>query len=101
MSGRTHVAVADYWNHRVSVFSVDGEFVRHVGADVLKWPRGVACSAFDELVVAGFGNILAVVFSSSGDVVMRFGCGDIRIAVVHGDTVIAHDCDSQRYVIFT
>jgi DNA-binding beta-propeller fold protein YncE len=31
MSGHRHVAVADCGNNRVSVFSVEGEFVRHVG----------------------------------------------------------------------
>jgi DNA-binding beta-propeller fold protein YncE len=62
MPGDRHLAVADWSNHHVSVFSVDGEFVRHVGVGVLHFPRGVACSAFDELVVAN-GSDCVVVFS--------------------------------------
>jgi DNA-binding beta-propeller fold protein YncE len=39
MSGHRHVAVADSSNGRVSVFSVEGEFVRHVGVGVPRAPR--------------------------------------------------------------
>jgi DNA-binding beta-propeller fold protein YncE len=56
MSGDRHIAVADNKNDRVSVFGVDGTFVRHVGVGVLKTPIGVACSAFDDLVVADNAN---------------------------------------------
>ncbi len=40
MSGDRRVAVAECGNMRVSVFSVDGEFVRHrdVGVGVLSFP---------------------------------------------------------------
>jgi hypothetical protein len=41
MSDGRHIAVGDNGNHRVSVFSVDGDFVRHVGVDVLMCPMGV------------------------------------------------------------
>jgi hypothetical protein len=40
MSGRRHVAVADGNNHRMCVFSVEGEFVRHVGVGELGGPLG-------------------------------------------------------------
>jgi hypothetical protein len=65
MSGHRHVAVADYLNHRVSVFSVEGEFVRHVGVGELSSAQGVACSAFGELVVADTHNDRIVVFSAN------------------------------------
>jgi hypothetical protein len=65
MSGHRHVAVADCSNDRVSVFSVEGEFVRHVGVGELSLPSGVACSAFDEIVVADTNNLRVVVFSAS------------------------------------
>jgi DNA-binding beta-propeller fold protein YncE len=51
-----HVAVAERDNDRVSVFSIDGEFIRHVGGGLVKVPHGVACSVFDELVVADPGH---------------------------------------------
>jgi hypothetical protein len=49
------------------VFSVECEFVRHVGVGKLKWPAGVACSSFDELVVVDKDNDRVVVFSASGE----------------------------------
>jgi hypothetical protein len=45
-----HIAVADsHNNHRVSVFSVEGQFIRHVGVGMLRAPQSIACTAFDEL----------------------------------------------------
>jgi hypothetical protein len=58
MSGDRHVAVADRSNNRVSLFSVDGEFMHHIGVSVLRGPQGVAASAFDELVVADYRLLL-------------------------------------------
>jgi hypothetical protein len=55
----------------VSVFSLDGEFVRHVGKGILKFAHSVACSAFDELVVAD-GNCIRL-FNASGHLVRTLG----------------------------
>jgi DNA-binding beta-propeller fold protein YncE len=65
MSHDRHVAVTDNSNNRISVFSVDGAFIRHVGGGILTEPYGVACSACDELVVADKGNNRVTVFSAS------------------------------------
>jgi DNA-binding beta-propeller fold protein YncE len=91
MSGDRHVAIAEQDNSRVSVFSVDGEFIRHVGVGVLEHPRGVACSSFDELVVADTGNGRVVVFSDVGDLLMSFGDGYFTGVAIHGSTVFAQD----------
>jgi DNA-binding beta-propeller fold protein YncE len=94
MSDDRHVAVCDCGNNRVSVFSIDGEFIRHVGVGVLSHPRGIACSAFDELVVADCGLLRVVVFSDVGELLMMFtgfGDGDFRGVAVHGSTVFVQD----------
>jgi DNA-binding beta-propeller fold protein YncE len=91
MSGDRHVAVAESGNGRVSVFSIDGQFVRHVGVGVLKRPGGVACSAFDELVVADVGDDRVVVFSNVGELLMTFGDGAFTGVAIHGCTVFAQD----------
>jgi hypothetical protein len=54
MSGDRHVAASDHRHNCVCIFSVDGAFVRHIKSPVFGvwWPGGIACSAFDELVVA-------------------------------------------------
>ncbi len=72
MSGGTHVAVADCNNCRVCVFSVGGEFVRHVGVGDLSYPEGVACDWSDdtrrnELVFADTGGRRVCLFSEDGE----------------------------------
>jgi DNA-binding beta-propeller fold protein YncE len=101
MSGHRHVAVADYWNHRVSVFSVEGEFVRHVGVGKLRLPQGVACSAFDEIVVADWYNRRVVLFSASGEMLHTMGGGDFSGVAMHGGTIFAQTFNNDKCVVFT
>jgi DNA-binding beta-propeller fold protein YncE len=100
MSGDRHVAVAEWGNSRVSVFSIDGEFIRHVGVGVLKRPRGIACSAFDELVVNDTGRGCVVVFSASGELLTTMGSGDFRSVAMHGSTVFAQGRFDGMCVVF-
>jgi DNA-binding beta-propeller fold protein YncE len=93
-----HVAVADWNNRRVSVFSIDGEFVRHVGVGVLRGPKGVACSAFDELVVADFLGGRVVVFSASGEVLTTMGPDYFTGVTIHGGTIFAHA--AEKCILF-
>jgi DNA-binding beta-propeller fold protein YncE len=99
MSGHRHVAVADYNNSRVSVFSVEGEFVRHVGVGELSYPNGVACSAFDELVVADLSNKRVVVFSARGDL-LTTTAGDFTGVAIHGGTIFAQDYNNSKCILF-
>jgi DNA-binding beta-propeller fold protein YncE len=99
VSGDRHVAVAKHFNHRVSVFSVDGEFVRHIGTGVLRRPSGVACSAFDELVVADSSDRGVVVFSSSGEVLAILGLGAVSGVALHGGCIFAQDFERQCVVL--
>jgi sugar lactone lactonase YvrE len=100
MSGDRHVAVADSSNARVSVFSVDGEFIRHVGVGVLMHPVSVACCAFDELVVADTMLSVVVMFSSTGEVAMTTRRGNFLGVAVHDGAVFSHDNREQRCVVF-
>jgi DNA-binding beta-propeller fold protein YncE len=101
LAGGRHVAVADFYNDRVAIFSVDGKFVENVGEGVLNRPRSVAASAFDELVVADLDNRRVVLFSASGDVVLTMVRDSVRGVAVHGCTVFAQDFDCRRCVVFT
>jgi DNA-binding beta-propeller fold protein YncE len=96
---RRHVAVAESLNHRVSVFGVDGTFVRHVGVGVLRRPQGVACSTDDDLVVADASNKRVVVFSASGEPLKTIGDRKYSAVAVHGGTVFAQDSDAQQCVV--
>jgi DNA-binding beta-propeller fold protein YncE len=100
MSGHRHVAVADNNNDRVSVFSVEGEFVRHVGVGKLRSPTGVACSAFDQIVVACGLSGRVVVFSASGEVLHTMGDGDFTGVAMHGGIIFAQTYDFTC-VVFT
>jgi DNA-binding beta-propeller fold protein YncE len=101
MSGDRCVAVIDYVNSRVSVFTIDGLFVRHVGAGVLSYPRGVACSAFDELVVADDGNRRVVAFTAGSDTLKTMGIDFFCGIALNGGAVFAQDFDFRRCVVFT
>jgi DNA-binding beta-propeller fold protein YncE len=107
MSCGRRVAVADRTacRGRVSVFTVDGAFVRDrdVGAGVLYGPLGVACSAYDELVVADRCHRCVRVFSDVGELLVTFGEGDFTGVAVHERTaaVYAQDCVGQRCVVFS
>jgi DNA-binding beta-propeller fold protein YncE len=94
LSGDRHVALADFGNSRVSVFSVDGEFIRHVGVGALCHPLCVAASAFDELVVADTDNRCLRVFSAAGDLLATVGEGRFTSVAVHGSAVYAAAADS-------
>ncbi len=100
MSGHRHIAVADYGNDRVSVFSVEGEFVRHVGVGELSYPWGVACSAFDEIVVADSSNYRVVVFSAS-EMLHTMRGGDFMGVAMHGGTIFAQTYSDDKCVVFT
>jgi hypothetical protein len=95
-----HVAVADYGNHRVSVFSVAGGFIRHVGVGTLSHPYAVTCSAFDELVVADWRSNRVVVFGAGGDGTTTLFRGEYGAVGIHGGAVFAHSSKSQVCVLF-
>ncbi len=97
MSDHRHVAVADAFNDRVCVFSVDGKFVRHVGVGELKHPTGVACSAFDELVVADAANERVVLLSASGELLKTIGRCVVTGVAIHGGTVFAQ---GEKCILF-
>jgi DNA-binding beta-propeller fold protein YncE len=100
MSDDRHVAVADDDNDRVSVFSVAGEFIRYIGKGVLRRPKGVAASAFDELVVADTGSRCLRLFSAAGDLLASVGEGDFTGVVVHGSSVLAVDVVARIMAVF-
>ena len=100
MSDDRHVVVADADKHRLSVFSIDGEFIRHVGVGVLNYPMGVAASAFDELVVADRRNRRLRVFSSTGDLLATVGDLCFTWVAVHGSTVFVTRSFSTNVSVF-
>jgi hypothetical protein len=89
-----HVAIADCLKHRVSLFSLNGEFIRHVGVGRLKYPSCVACGPYNELVVGGgrslwvfddVGKLLKKTSGHSGND-RKWTCSQVA---VHGSKVFA------------
>jgi len=54
--GTVFVVVADTGNHRIQVFTPQGEYVRSIGVGVLNSPRAMARSALGAFFVADTGN---------------------------------------------
>jgi DNA-binding beta-propeller fold protein YncE len=101
MSGDRHVAVTDGGNDRVSVFSVDGAFIRHVGVGVLVDPVGIACSAYDELVVVDSCTNRANLrlFNAEGETATTLGGHDRHAYVtVHSSKVFCDDARREQCV---
>jgi len=70
-----HIIVAEsHPNNRLSVFTVEGAFVKCIGAGVLNWPTSVGLTATGDLVVSDQGHHRICVFSfSSGEPLRHWG----------------------------
>jgi hypothetical protein len=92
MACHRRVAVAEDGVRKcISIYRTDGAFERAVGAGVLTRPTGVACSAFDELVVADKGLRCLVLFTAAGDVARRIGRDEPFLSVaLHSSTLYAY-----------
>ena len=72
------VYVADNWNHRIQVFTGDGEFLMKFGKrgfwrGELHTPAGIAVDTSDMVYVIELGNHCISVFTSEGHYVTSFG----------------------------
>jgi DNA-binding beta-propeller fold protein YncE len=103
MGSNRQIAVANSSSHRITVFSVEGEFVRHVGAGALRYPYSVACSAFGELVVADGSDWRISVFRGSGEVLHTIEDGHRFSGVaMRGDTIFAQTySDKCECIMYT
>ena len=59
--------VADYYNHRIQVFTTEGVYKREFGKDQLKEPRDLLITADGDVLVADQGNNRVAVFNSCGN----------------------------------
>ena len=78
VNDQDEIAVTEFWNHRVSVFSSDGTHLRSFG----RWgnndgefrnPKGIAFDSYGNIVVADSWNHRVQVFDRNGNFLSKFG----------------------------
>ena len=83
VNDRDEIAVAEGWNHRVSVFSSDGTHLRSFGSEgqnngEFNQPSGIAFDSLGNIVVTDCKNHRVQVFDRNGKFLHRFGeCGSL------------------------
>jgi len=103
-----HIIVVDtYYNSRLSMFTVDGVFVKHVGAGVLGGgPCDVAFTADGRIIVADQHNHRVCVFAADGVMTSSWGStsnGQFKhpaALAVSGDKLYVLDRCSARVQLF-
>ena len=78
VNDRDEIAVTEYWNHRVSVFSSDGTHLRSFGREgnnngEFRYPRGIAFDSHGNIVVTDSANNRVQVFDRNGNFLCKFG----------------------------
>ena len=78
VNDRDEIAVTDWGNHRVSVFSSDGTHLRSFGKQgsnngEFQFPKGIACDSHGNIVVADCANHRVQVFDRNGNFLSKFG----------------------------
>ena len=78
VNDQDEIAVTEFWNHRVSVFSSDGTHLRSFGREgnnnaEFKFPRGIAFDRHGNIVVTDSANNRVQVFDRNGNFLCKFG----------------------------
>ena len=78
VNDQDEIAVTEFWNHRVSVFSSDGTHLRSFGRignnnGEFKFPSGIAFDSHGNIVVVDSNNHRVQVFDRNGNFLSKFG----------------------------
>ena len=112
VGARGHVFVSDFWNHRIQVFTLDGEFHKTIGGKGtapgrLMFPMGMAVLD-DELYVTEGLNHRVQVFTLGGAPIRSFGeqgTGDGQVnyppaIALSDEAAYVTDRANERVVVF-
>ena len=112
---RNEIAVTEFGNHRIQVFSSDGTYLRSFGRKgdkqgELNWPAGIAFDKNGHIIVVDGDNHRVNVFSEQGEFLRQFGkqgtldhqlkdpCG---LSVDSDGNIIVADLGNQLIKIFS
>lgn len=102
-----NVYVADTWNHRVQIFSPEGEFLRMIGSSAqddeqIFWgPRALAFDREGRLFIADTGNHRIAIYDRTGEFLGDFGGEGYDFGQLREPVGIAFDSDNRIYVADT
>ena len=102
------VYVADTWNHRIQVFTAEGDFLRMWNAfeilgvlDGFWGPRGIAVDQSNRVFVTDTGKQRVVIFDSQGNYLTKFGSIGLEAGELDEPVGIAIAKDGRVFVADT
>jgi DNA-binding beta-propeller fold protein YncE len=102
------VYVADTWNHRIQVFTSDGEFIKTWGffgqaeTPFALWgPRDIAIDRLGNVYVTDTGNKRIVIYDPNGNFINQFGTVGYEPLQIDEPVGIAVDANGLIYVADT
>ena len=81
-----HVYVVDTWNHRISIFTLEGQLVRTIGSQgsgpgQFYYPSAPAFSPDGDMYVGDWNNHRIQVFTAGGVYKREFGKDELKIPI--------------------
>ena len=109
VNARDEIAVTDFQNHRVQIFSSNGNYLRSFGREgykngELNIPMGIAFHKNGNIFVIDRGNFRVQIFSGEGDYVSSFGgkfSNPLGLSVDSDGNIIVADAGNKLIKIFS
>ena len=108
-SHNNEVYVAEANNNRVSVFTQDGNFCRHIGEGVLDTPYDLTVNCNNQLLIVDYAHNCVYIFTLEGDYIGKLGAQEngknqlnhpCSVTADSGGCVLVMDTGNCRVVVF-
>ena len=110
VSSTGEVAVSDCFNHRVQIFSADGQYLRRFGKEgtadgQFRGPTGLCHNSAGNIIIADSDNSRVQVFSPAGRWISKFGQGVLKspwgVSVTSDDNIVVCDQTERTVNVFS